>query len=122
VVPPIRITTAQIGASTYVVSTTGELDASTAGRFGDECERVIELGATRMIVDLVGLTFMDSVALGTLTKEAKRLRSAGGECVVVADDPRIRRVFEITGLDRVFRIERSLAEAIEELLNGVATY
>jgi anti-sigma B factor antagonist len=122
VVPPLRITTAQLGSSAYVVSVTGELDVSNAERFADECERVIGLGATRMVVDLVGLTFMDSVALGILTKEAKRLRSSGGECVVVADDPRIRRVFEITGLDRIFRIERSLAEAIEELLNGVATH
>jgi anti-sigma B factor antagonist len=120
VVPPLRITTAQLGLSAYVVSVTGELDVSNAEQFAQECERVIGRGATRMVVDLVGLSFMDSVALGTLTKEAKRIRSTGGECVVVADDPRIRRVFEITGLDRFFRIERSLAEAIDELLHGVA--
>ena len=118
-VPPLRITTTQLGSSAYVVSVTGELDVSNAQRFADECERVIGRGAMRMVVDLVGLSFMDSVALGMLTKAAKRIRSAGGECVVVVDDPRIGRVFGITGLDRFFRIERSLAEAIDELLHGV---
>jgi anti-anti-sigma regulatory factor len=41
---------------------------------------------------------------------------------VVSQDPRILRVFQITGLDRIFRIERSLAEAVEGVLevNGVA--
>jgi hypothetical protein len=40
--------------------------------------------------------------------------------VVVSDDPRILRVFEITGLDRVFRIERSLMEAVGELAGARA--
>jgi len=71
-----------------------------------------------VIVDLAGLTFMDSVALGVLTAAARRLRDDGGVFVVVSQDPRILRVFELTGLDRVFRIERSLAEAVEEVING----
>jgi anti-sigma B factor antagonist len=121
-VPPLRITTAQLGASAYVVSVTGELDVSNAKEFEDECQRVIDLGATRMVVDMVGLSFIDSMALGALTKAAKRIRAGSGECVVVVDDPRIRRVFQITGLERIFRLERSLAEAIEELLHGVAAH
>ena len=119
-VPALRITTAQIGSSAYVLSVTGELDVSNADRLDSECARVVGRGGTRLVVDLVGVSFMDSAALGILTKAAKRIRSNGGECVVVADDPRIRRVFEITGLDRLFRIEPSLAEAIDELLHGVA--
>ena len=43
------------------------------------------------------------------------MRSSGGECVLVSDDPRVLRVFEITGLDRILRIERSLLEAVSEL-------
>jgi anti-anti-sigma regulatory factor len=38
---------------------------------------------------------------------------------VVSQDPRILRVFEITGLDRIFRIERSLAEAVDGVIDGV---
>ena len=118
----VRATTAQIGADAYVVSVSGELDIATADRFAEELERTAERHARRVIVDLVGLTFIDSVALGVLTEGARRLRAAGGTCIVVSQDPRILRVFEITGLDRVFRIERSLAEAVEGVIatNGVA--
>jgi anti-sigma B factor antagonist len=122
VVPPLRLTTAQLGGSAYVVSVTGELDLSNVDEFAGEFERVLDRGATRLVVDLVGLSFMDSTALGAITKAANRIRGGGGECVVVVDDPRIRRVFEITGIDRIFRIERSLGEAIEELLHGVAAH
>jgi anti-sigma B factor antagonist len=116
----VRATTAQIGADAYVVSVAGELDIATAGRLSEELERTAERGARRVIVDLVGLTFIDSVALGVLTEEARRLRADGGTCIVVSQDPRILRVFEITGLDRIFHIERSLAEAVEEVIDGVA--
>ena len=118
----VRATTAQIGADAYVVSVSGELDIATAGRLAEELERTAERNARRVIVDLVGLTFIDSVALGVLTEEARRLRVAGGTCIVVSQDPRILRVFEITGLDRIFRIERSLAEAVEGVIetDGVA--
>src|ERR671930_1373091 len=116
----VRATTAQIGADAYVVSVTGELDIATAGKLSEELERTSNLGARRLIVDLVGLTFIDSVALGVLTEEARRLRADGGVCVVVSQDPRILRVFEITGLDRIFQIERSLAEAVEGVIDGLA--
>jgi anti-sigma B factor antagonist len=120
----VRATTAQIGADAYVVSVSGELDIATAGRFAQEFERTAERNARRVIVDLVGLTFIDSVALGVLTEEARRLRAIGGTCIVVSQDPRILRVFEITGLDRIFRIERSLAEAVEGVIetNGYAAH
>ena len=124
VVDGVRATTAQIGADAYVVSVSGELDIATAGRFAEEFERTADRDARRVIVDLIGLTFIDSVALGVLTEEARRLRSAGGTCIVVSQDPRILRVFEITGLDRIFQIERSLAEAVEGVIstNGVAAH
>jgi anti-anti-sigma factor len=50
-----------------------------------------------------------------LVTSAKQLRAAGGELVVVTDDPRIVRIFEITGLDDVVRVERSLVEAVSGL-------
>jgi anti-sigma B factor antagonist len=120
VVNGVKATTAQIGADAYVVSVSGELDIATAGRLGDELGRTSERSARRVIVDLVGVTFIDSVALGVLTEEARRLRASGGSCIVVSQDPRILRVFEITGLDRIFRIERSLAEAVDGVIDGIA--
>ncbi len=113
---PLRITTARFGADSYVLAVAGELDIGTADRFETELDSLLDRGARRLVVDLLGITFLGSVGLGLLTRAAKRTRAVDGECVVVSDDPRILRVFEITGLDRVFRIERSLMEAVERLV------
>ena len=117
----VNATTTQVGADAYVVSVSGELDVANAGRLREELDLTAERSARRVIVDLIGLTFIDSVALGVLTEGAQRLRADGGACIVVSQDPRILRVFQITGLDRIFRIERSLAEAVEEVIGGVAS-
>jgi anti-sigma B factor antagonist len=113
---PLRITTARFGADSYVLALAGELDIATSESVERELDGLLEQGARRLVVDLLGITFLGSVGLGLLTRAAKRARALGGECVVVSDDPRILRVFEITGLDRSFRIERSLMEAVEQLV------
>jgi anti-sigma B factor antagonist len=112
---PLRVTTARFGADSFVVSLAGELDIGTSDRFEQELDMLLDDGARQLVVDLLGITFLGSVGLGLLTQAAKRTRELGGECIVVSDDPRILRVFEITGLDRVFRIERSLMEAVAQL-------
>lgn len=113
---PLTITSARFGADAYVVALAGELDIGTSARFERELNALLDQGARRLVIDLLAVTFLGSVGLGLLTGAAKRTRTIGGECVVVSDDPRILRVFEITGLDRAFRIERSLMEAVEGLV------
>ena len=113
---PLTITTARFGADSYVVALAGELDIGTSERFREELDNLLNGGARQLVVDLLGLTFLGSVGLGLLTGAAKRARARGGDCVVVSDDPRVLRVFEITGLDRSFRIERSLMEAVAQLV------
>lgn len=117
---PLRITIARFGVDSYVLALAGELDIGTSDRFEQELDSLLENGARRLVVDLLGITFLGSVGLGLLTRAAKRTRAIGGECVVVSDDPRVIRVFEITGLDRIFRIERSLMEAVSQLVGVTA--
>jgi anti-sigma B factor antagonist len=114
-----RVTTAQIGADAFVVSAAGELDLASYEVLDRELAGAIDRGCRRLIVDLTGVTFIDSAAMGALVVNAKRLPDDGG-CVVVTDDPRILRVFEITGLDRTFEIERSLAEGVDRLVGRIA--
>jgi anti-sigma B factor antagonist len=73
----------------------------------------IEGGAKRVIVDLSGVTFIDSTALGVLVSGAKRVRPRNGNLDIVCTDENIIRIFEITGLDRIFGIFSSRGEALK---------
>ena len=82
----------------------GEVDLSTAPELKQALLETIEGGARRVLVDLSHATFIDSTTLGVLMGAVKRLRPAGGELAIACNDPNIRKIFEITLLDRIFEI------------------
>jgi hypothetical protein len=58
----------------------------------------------------LGATFVDSTALHVLIRAARQLDGTEGELIVAAPDPNVRRVFGITGFDRLFSIVSSLSD------------
>jgi anti-sigma B factor antagonist len=78
---------------------------------------MLEDGARSVVVDLIGVTLLDSAALGVLISTAKALQRAGGELVLVVDDRRVLRTIEIAGLQPFFDIRPSLMEAVEDVID-----
>ena len=101
-----------------VIALTGEVDLYTAPELKGELVRVIEEGADRVVVDTTGTTFIDSTTLGVLVGGLKRLRPSGGQLVLVITDSHIRKIFDITRLDRVFPIYECREAAITSLAAG----
>jgi anti-sigma B factor antagonist len=66
----------------------------------------LEQGARTIVLDLGAMSFIDSSGLGVLVGVLKRLKDQQGDTIVLRDlqEP-VRRVFEITGLTELFRIE-----------------
>lgn len=87
-----------------VLAVHGQADLHTAPELRAAITNAIDGGAKGMVVDLSEATFIDSMTLGVLLGAVKRLRPTGGKVGIVCVDPHIRRIFEITLLDRVFSI------------------
>ena len=82
-----------------VVEVAGELDLHSAPQLRAELARAVENGAApHIVVDLAGVTFLDSTGVGVLVGALKRAREADGALHFCNAQPRVRRVFEITGL------------------------
>lgn len=101
----------QEGGAHPVVAVGGEIDVATAPQLRECLHRVIAQGDPVIVLDLLEVSFLDSTALGVLVGALKRCRELGGELHVVVADPRIMKIFEITGLTKVFPISESLAAA-----------
>jgi len=97
---------------TPVLSVQGEVDVSNAPELRERLLALAERGSTVAVVDLTDVSFVDSTALGVLVSGVKRLRSAGGDLRLVVTQPRISKVFEITGLTDVFQIFATVDEAV----------
>jgi anti-sigma B factor antagonist len=113
-----EIRTAELTPRTYVVSVTGEIDAFTSPALERELDWVLGDGGSNAVVDLGEVAFIDSTALRVLLRALPRFSKRGGRLVLVSDDCRVLRTLEITGLDRKFRVESRLGEAIAQFADG----
>jgi anti-sigma B factor antagonist len=106
------VKTDQLDGDSYVIALSGEVDLYTAPEFKQQLLEVIGQGSKEVIVDFSDTTFIDSTTLGVLVGGVKRLRPNGGRLSLVCSDRNITKIFEITGLDRVFTIYPTRDEAL----------
>ncbi len=95
-----------------VLRVTGEIDVATAPRLREHVVTLVAEGETRLVVDLEGVDFIDSTGLGALVGALKRVRTHGGELAIVCTRSRLLKVFEITGLGRVFEVHDTVDAAV----------
>jgi len=103
------------GEALGIVTLAGEVDIYTAPRFKECLLELLDDGVVNLVVDLSGVTFIDSTALGVLIGGVRRVNAAAGAMTLVVTSRPVERVLSITGLDRVFTIHESLEDAIAAL-------
>jgi anti-sigma B factor antagonist len=94
-----------------VVSVRGEVDLATAPTLKNRLLDLVTSGVTEIVVDLSATEFLDSTGLGAVVAAYKRVRAHDGHLKLVATSARVRRVFEITNLNRVVPICATVDEA-----------
>ena len=109
---------AEIAPDTHVSTISGDLDLYNAGDLRSHLAPLAERERETLIVEMSGVSFIDSTALGVLTGAAKQLRAGSGRLVVCSGDPRIRRLLEITGLLSVLSLEPNLTKAVERFVDS----
>jgi anti-sigma B factor antagonist len=95
-----------------VVQVAGEIDVYTAASLREKLADLIDADHTDVVVDLTGVTFMDSTGLGVLVGALKKVRGYGGRLQLVIDQEKVIKVFRITALTQVFTIHETLEAAL----------
>jgi anti-sigma B factor antagonist len=91
----------------------GEVDIATAPVLRERLHALLGDGRSQLIIDLDDVGLLDSTALGVLVGGLKRSRTEGGDVRLVCTQPRIRRVLEITRLDKSFELYESVDDAVK---------
>ena len=97
-----------------IVEVGGEIDVYTAPRLREQLVDLVADGKYHLVVDMERVDFLDSTGLGVLVGALKRVRSNDGDLYIVCTQPRIRKVFEVTGLTKVFQ----LFDTVDDAING----
>lgn len=88
----------------------GELDSYTSSRLSGISRTWIN-GADKIILNLDGLEYIDSAGLSVLVSLWLKAKNRGAQMTVSCLSPRVRTVFEITGLINLFSLDNSCTES-----------
>jgi anti-sigma B factor antagonist len=94
-----------------VVAVRGELDRVTTDELKHCVRSALDQGATHLCVDLLEVSYMDSSGFGPMIEAHHRLAGVNG-AVTVACRELFCEIFEVTGLDSVFRLHHSREDAL----------
>ena len=92
-----------------VVEVTGEIDVATAPALRDRLLALLNRGAPDLVVDLRGVTFLDSTGVGSLLRVYHRQSLLGGTLHFVADQSAVLRVFDLMQLTRRLHVTPSIS-------------
>lgn len=87
-----------------VVRPNGILDGTQAIQLRQEISQRLDKTAEIILIDLQEVTFIDSSGLGALVSALKMVRTRGGKLFICSINDQVRMLFELTSMDRVFKV------------------
>ena len=95
-----------------VVTLTGELDADTARHLRGLVAEHLLAGPGNLVLDLSGLSFVDSAGLAAMISADKGVRRAGMRLVLAAPRAPVRKIMRLTGIDAVLTTADTVSDAL----------
>jgi anti-sigma B factor antagonist len=108
----LEVETRQTEGGVTVVAPTGRLDVAGAPALKDVMNGLAQNGPPKVVIDMEGVSFVDSTGLGSVIAALKQVRNGQGELRLAAPNQQVRVVLELTTLDRVFTYYATLEEAL----------
>jgi anti-anti-sigma factor len=108
----LEVQSRQVDNGVTVVAPTGRLDVAGAPALKDAISEALKNGQPRVVLDLEGVSFVDSTGLGSVIAALKQIRSSQGDLRLAAPNQQVRVVLELTTLDRVFPYYSTVEEAL----------
>jgi anti-sigma B factor antagonist len=109
--PAIAVQEREVDDHTIVLAINGELDLATAPALKFRLLDALGAGFSQLVLDLSGVGFMDSTAIGVLVGIKRHLHD--GERLAIASlQPDVLKIFEVTGLDGSFHIAPNVDDAL----------
>lgn len=101
-----------------VLAIAGSLNTQTSARFEGKLLELLKAGQRLFVIDLTSVDYVASAALRVLLMVAKRLGAGGGQVALAGLNPEVRKVFQISGFDRDFRICPTADEALAQVASA----
>lgn len=98
-----------------ILAPTGRLDVAGAPTLKEAIGEAVRGGQPKVVIDMEGVSFVDSTGLGSVISALKQIRNSQGELRLAAPNQQVRVVLELTTLDQVFPYYATVEEALTGL-------
>ncbi len=101
---------------TLIVRVSGELDLASASKFRSEVDATLEKNcADNIVLNLGGVSFIDSSGLGGILGRYKKITLRGGKMAIAEAPVRVQRILELAGVFRIAGLYDSEHEALQAM-------
>src|SRR5262245_38093547 len=108
--PPRPLEVEDAGDTTVATFIQGVLDDQNTEMMGEDLFKLADgLGRRMLVLDFSNVEYLSSTALGKFITLNKKVKAGGGQLVFRNMDPQIYEVFDVTKLNKLFRIEHEPA-------------
>lgn len=104
-----------------IVRLSGDVDAFTCGKLRETILKLLSEGSSDIIISMGKVNYIDSAGLGTLVGGLRRIVEQNGHLALCNLSAQVQRVFQITGLYKVFVVYDDDAAAIEAFTREAET-
>ena len=101
-----------------VIALDGELDVSVAPQLKSLLKETIESGASKLVVDMRGVKFIDSACLGVMVNAHRLSVEKKARIVFAQSSESVRKIFELTRADRHLAFYPSIDEALKSFASS----
>lgn len=98
-----------------------ELDHHIANEVREEIDYIIQEKQVKNIVfDFKNMNFMDSSGIGVVIGRYKRIFSEGGKVAVINMNSRVKKIFDLSGMNKIIQVHDTYEDAVSSFLGGNA--
>ena len=112
---PTTVSSQTLGVRTRLITLDGEFDLANVAAVRTRLDYLLGVGGFNVIIDLRGVSLVDSTMLSTLISGSRRAETNDRRLVLVRPNHNVWKTFTVTGLDSIFPAYGDLREALASL-------
>src|SRR5438552_17417243 len=111
----IKVNVKELSNNVSLAEIQGEIDVYTSPKVKEALTELIEKGKYNLVIGLEEVRYIDSTGLGVLIGTLKKVREHNGTIAIICNNPQIKKIFNITGLVKIFGIYKNEEEALKNI-------
>lgn len=117
----LKINTQDAPGNVIILTPLGDVDIYTSPELKKKISNLIEHNSRRILIDLSHLEYIDSIGIGVIKSSLSKIHSCNGEIRLLSPTALVKRILELTNIDRIVRIYDKQSDALRGWTNGTKT-